>query len=595
MDPYALIPLISCVLCTGFCLSVWSGPATLDDRRRRLHTRVLMALFALFTALGTGFRLGLGPTVDAFCLHGSALVLIAIGPAALTACFALALRPHTRARRWALVLHGTAILLFAIELHTQSAFAGLTQTRFGVQAVPGPLFLPVVVYVIACGVVAFVTLSRALADSPNFDAKAGPFGWAVKLSVLLLLSVASVTDVILPLLGIESPRFATAGFGLVAAAALWSISARGGNHITVTPALISEHILHALNEGVAFLDVDGRVLLANESLGHMVGEDPRSLVGQTLEAQLPDFELAAARDRLDVECELHGLAGHAQPVSVSLSTVRDGRGTPLGRVVVLRDVRELKLLKSRLVMSGRLAAVGQMAAGIAHEINNPISFVRTNLGVLREHWQALDEALRGDVRDASIEEVLKDGEELITESVEGVDRAAGIVRDVRELSHAGPAGRVQGNLNHILERVIRLASSEMGPGVSIERRFGESCRAHVSPDQMTQVFVNLLTNAIHAVENKGHIVVESRRHDDRVEVSVIDDGSGVSETIRDRIFDPFYTTKEVGIGTGLGLSISHEIVRGHGGELVYAPNPSGGACFTVYLEASADRAADSAG
>jgi signal transduction histidine kinase len=332
------------------------------------------------------------------------------------------------------------------------------------------------------------------------------------------------------------------------------------------------------------------VLLANESLGHLVGADPRSFVGKPLDTYLPDFDLSDSRDRLDADCDLRDLAGHLQPVSLSVSTVRDSRGFALGRVVVLRDVRELKTLKSRLAMSGRLAAVGQMAAGIAHEINNPISFVRTNLGVLREHWRTIDASLHGDARDACIEDVLKDGEDLIAESVEGIDRAAGIVRDVRELSHAGPAGRIHANVNQILERVIRLASQEMGPGVSIERRFGDDCRAHVSPDQITQVFVNLLTNALHAVEGKGHVVIESRRQADRVEVSVIDDGSGIPESIRERIFDPFYTTKEVGVGTGLGLSISHEIVRGHGGELVYAPNPSGGACFTVYLAASPEGA-----
>jgi len=337
------------------------------------------------------------------------------------------------------------------------------------------------------------------------------------------------------------------------------------------------------------------VLLANESLGHLVGIDARSFVGRPLAPHLPELSLTRTPDRVELECELHATSGHTQPVSASISTVRDGRGTPLGRVVVLRDVREIKTIKNRLVMSGRLAAVGQMAAGIAHEINNPISFARTNLGVLKEHWKTIDAALVGAARDEAIESVLKDGEELIAESVEGIDRAAAIVRDVRELSHVGTAGHVHGNLNHILERVIRLVSPEMGPGVTIERRFGEGCRAQISPDQITQVFVNLLTNAVHAVQPKGRIIVESRRNADQVEVHIIDDGHGVSEEIRDRIFDPFYTTKEVGVGTGLGLSISHEIVRGHGGELVYAPNHPRGSCFSCYFAASPDREAESGG
>jgi len=586
MDPYALIPLVSCVLCTGYCLSVWSGPASPDDRRRNAYTRGLMGLFGAYSGLGFAYRLGIGDPFDAICLHASALVLIAIGPAAIMTCFALALRPHTRARRMAVLLYAAGALLMLVELKMRAVFGGIVQTRFGLQAVPGSMFMPVVCFVIACGVLAYVTLSRAVADSPNFDATMRPVQRLLRLSVVVLIGVASMTDVVLPRLGFETPRLTPAGFGLVAFAMLWTISRQGGAHITATPGLISEHILHALNDGVAFLDAEGRILLANDSLGHLVGTDSRMLVGRPLADHLPRFDLRDSRDRLDVDSELRDLAGHSQPVSLSISTVRNERGSPLGRVVVLRDVRELKTLKSRLVMSGRLAAVGQMAAGIAHEINNPISFVRTNLGVLREHWRTLDESLGAEARSAEIEDVLKDGEELIAESVEGIDRAAGIVRDVRELSHAGPAGRIQSNLNHILERVIRLASSEMGPGITIERRFGEDCVAHVSPDQMTQVFVNLLTNAIHAVEQRGHIVIESRRHGDRLEVSVIDDGMGIPEAIRERIFDPFYTTKEVGDGTGLGLSISHEIVRAHGGELAYAPNPEGGACFTVHLAAA---------
>jgi len=586
VDPYALIPLVSCVLCTGYCLSVRSGPVSLDDRLRDKYTRGLMGLFAVFCGLQVGYRVGGSPAVVGFCLHASALVLIAIGPVAVATCFRMSLRPHARARGWAMLIYTLGAVLIAAELSTRSTFVGIEHRAFGVRALLGPLFLPVVAYALTSGVVAFITLSGAISDSPDFDKRGPRFGRVMRVAIVALLIVTPITDVILPLLDRDAPQLASLGFGLVSLTSLWTLSQRDGGHLTATPALISEHILHALNEGVAFLDVNGQILLANESAGHLLGDDPVRLVGRVLADHLPDFSIDSAPDRLDVECELEDLAGQTQPVSLSLTTVRDERGMPLGRVVVLRDVRELKTLKSRLVLSGRLAAVGQMAAGIAHEINNPISFVRTNLGVLREHWEALDGALQGSARDAEIEEVLKDGEELIAESVEGVDRAAGIVRDVRELSHAGPAGRIHMNVNQIVERVIRVMSSDMSAGITIERRFGPDCRAYVSPDQMTQVFVNLLTNAIHAVDQQGHIVIESRCHSDMVEVSVIDDGRGVSEAIRDRIFDPFYTTKEVGVGTGLGLSISHEIVRGHGGELIYSPTPTGGACFTVHLAAS---------
>jgi PAS domain S-box-containing protein len=583
MHPFAFAPLIGCVLCTAYCMAVWLGVSDLEERRRRRLTRVLFGLFAAYAGCEAAWNLLGDPVAGLPYLHASTAVLLAIGPMAVITTLRLALRPHRLAKRGAVAVTLAAIGFLVLEQATGWMYQGLEVTAWGVNPIPGPLYPLVYVFVLSCGAVAYFIFKEAVGDSPQFEP--GPGGFFILVGIGAAVLATCLTDAVLPVMGIPAPRLASLALGLLAVSVVWTMNQSGGQSVVATPSLISEHILHSLNEGVAFVDLEGRVLLANEGLGHLMGTDSQMLVGASFSEHLPSLDLTRAQERIDIECELQTTYRSKILVAASLSTVRDQRGEALGLVVVLRDVRELKVLRNRLATSGRLAAVGQMAAGIAHEINNPISFVRTNLGVLREHWQAVETAFKSSRLDPVLEEVLKDGEELIAESVEGIDRAAAIVRDVRELSHAGSGGCLNANLNELLDRVIRLVSPQIGPNVTIDRRFDEDCRAEIRPDQISQVFINLLTNAVHAVGDEGRILIETSRGDDHVEIRISDNGCGIPANDRDRIFDPFYTTKEVGVGTGLGLSISHEIVRGHGGELLLLNGSDPGSTFCVRLAA----------
>jgi len=160
------------------------------------------------------------------------------------------------------------------------------------------------------------------------------------------------------------------------------------------------------------------------------------------------------------------------------------------------------------------------------------------------------------------------------------------VRDVREFSHAGHRERELADLNELLDQVIRVAAPEIGSGISIDRRYGELPLVLCSPQQLKQVFLNLTVNAIHAVDGSGTVVITTRAERNHVRVWIDDDGCGIPDSLLERIFDPFFTTKEVGQGTGLGLSISHEIIRGHGGEIIIEPKAEVGSCFAVTLPLS---------
>jgi signal transduction histidine kinase len=245
-----------------------------------------------------------------------------------------------------------------------------------------------------------------------------------------------------------------------------------------------------------------------------------------------------------------------------------------------QDPRELADLRLQLVTSARLVAVGELAAGIAHEINNPLAFVRSNLTQLESIWKEL-RVLPAPPEHA---ELLRDVDSLFEESIEGVDRAAEIVRSVRSFAHAGSATREPTDLRPLLENVLHVASAQLRSRVNVLREFDDALpRVVCAPQQLRQVFLNLVVNAAQAVDAGGHVLVATRREGDHVIVSVADDGCGIPPEVIDRIFDPFFTTKPVGVGTGLGLGIAHQIVSSHGGEIQVESTPGTGTVFRVRL------------
>lgn len=264
----------------------------------------------------------------------------------------------------------------------------------------------------------------------------------------------------------------------------------------------------------------------------------------------------------------------------------------------LENAREEQKTASRaLVTSGRLAAVGQLAAGVAHEINNPLTYVRTNIALILDGWVDLWKRLRtGEPVDLQ-DPLVIEGEGMLCESLEGLDRALQIVRDIKGLAHGG--SRDQGarqlvDLNDLLDGVLRVASPQLGTGIEVERRYEPIPSVPAEGQELKQVFLNLVLNANHAMGMSGRLTISTESQGDTVVVHVEDDGPGIDDAVLGQIFDPFFTTKPVGDGTGLGLSISYEIVRRHDGELRVESERGRGSRFSVVLPATVhpDGAAD---
>ena len=360
---------------------------------------------------------------------------------------------------------------------------------------------------------------------------------------------------------------------------VWSF-VRYGDSILV-PEGLTARMLRSLPDGLASLSMSGRVRAANERLAALLGLTTEQLAGRWLGRFLSADVLNPPRELRDVECRLLPVQGAPVDVSVSTLVNRDKRGKPGGIVLIVRDLREVVALRSRLLTSGRMAAVGELAAGIAHELNNPIAYVRSNLSVLREHVDTLRKALTS--APPGLEAVLAEAEEIVEESLEGMDRAAGIVRDVREFSHAGSGGRHVADLRDLVEQSARVARLQTPQGAVIEVACEGLPSLECEPQRLKQLFLNLLVNAGQAVADGGHIRVGGEPAEGGVLLRFRDDGNGIAPEHLERIFDPFFTTKPVGVGTGLGLAIAFRIVEEHSGRIEVSSAPGAGTEFRVWL------------
>ncbi|UXI68092.1 ATP-binding protein [Tahibacter amnicola] len=254
--------------------------------------------------------------------------------------------------------------------------------------------------------------------------------------------------------------------------------------------------------------------------------------------------------------------------------------------------RELTDTQSQLLQSEKMASVGQLAAGVAHEINNPIAFVRSNLHTLKGYMESIlagIETVRtasggaAEVEAAELEFLREDIPSLLEESIEGATRVEKIVKDLKEFSHVDEAEWQKVDLHAGLETTLNVAAHEIKYKAEVIRDYGELPLVECLPFQINQVFLNLLVNAAHAIDSRGTITVRTGVDEDVAWVQVVDTGRGIEPAVVHRIFEPFFTTKPVGVGTGLGLSVSYGIVQKHGGTIEVASKVGVGSIFTVRL------------
>ncbi|WP_241093461.1 ATP-binding protein [Xanthomonas sp.] len=381
-------------------------------------------------------------------------------------------------------------------------------------------------------------------------------------------------------------------------------------------------------EGLMVFRADGRLVLANSaSRGHLCrsdASDNRSL-GERLTQLLPGDALSQARSSGrwtgSLPTEEHVVLAHLY----FYADAGDGDGADPGHYLVLiqgiegqqdyeqelqqrhAELRQAYLrlngAQEKLLQSEKMASIGQLAAGVAHEINNPIGYVHSNLGSLQEYLRSLftlieayERALRApdpkalipeidDIRTRfDIDFISRDLPQLMAESREGIERVTRIVRDLKDFSYSGRDESWKlVDLHSGLESTINIIWNELKYKVTLDRRYGNLPLVECLPSELNQVYMNLLLNAGQAIGERGTIVVSTGQDGEEVWIEFKDSGAGIPADLLQRIFDPFFTTKPVGSGTGLGLSISYGIINKHHGRIDVTSTVGEGSSFRIVI------------
>jgi PAS domain S-box-containing protein len=388
----------------------------------------------------------------------------------------------------------------------------------------------------------------------------------------------------------------------------------------------TENIIQNMNSALIVVDMDGRITFCNPPAGRILGEEASALCGrlvwswfsgETGDESLLARTLSGGASFKGAERIITRADGTPVPIGISCSPFFDSAGEKIGAVAIFQDLTEVKQLQSQVLQTEKMASIGQLAAGVAHEINNPMGFIHANLFQMAEYltdlrrvWDCIDELLRviekGEIEavrtaarefadlsdEVDMAYLISDLGKAIRESQEGSERIRHIVQDLRDFSHHDTGERVLADVNQCLDSTATIVWPMMRQIVVLEKEYQDLPSIHCYPMQIKQVFMNLLVNAYQSIEARvgengemGKIWLRTRNQNGGVVAEVSDTGVGIPESCIDRIFDPFFTTKKVGSGTGLGLSTSFSIVKRHGGTMTVESKVGKGTTFSVFLPA----------
>jgi two-component system, NtrC family, sensor histidine kinase HupT/HoxJ len=383
-------------------------------------------------------------------------------------------------------------------------------------------------------------------------------------------------------------------------------------------------VLSSMSDILVVCDRNGRIEEVNPSLQAFSGGRMDDLIGRPLFELFADDGSRDAAERMfvghgergvqDCELNLRGADGGAMPVSLNCTPRFNHAGSQVGVVITGRPVGELRRAyqalreahddlqrtQQQLLQAEKLASLGRLVAGVAHELNNPISFVLGNVHALARYAQRLEHylgALHGGVpadaladlrRELRIDPLLADLPSLIEGTVEGAERTRDIVDSLKRFSAADRDSFQSFNLTQVIERAVHWVSKASAENFRVEQDIPEGINVYGSPGQLQQVVMNLVQNARDATAGCADpcLTIRAEQVGDQVAVVFRDNGPGIPEADLARVFDPFFTTKPVGKGTGLGLAISYGIMDRHGGKLTAANRPEGGAEFVMTVPLS---------
>jgi two-component system sensor histidine kinase HydH len=336
----------------------------------------------------------------------------------------------------------------------------------------------------------------------------------------------------------------------------------------------SQNVVESISNGVFSVDKQGSLVSLNSVASTMFGISPAEALHRHYCDLLVDgscrLEPTIERGERILEKEMvcRTLGGKEMVVSVSASQLKSREGEVLGAVVVLRDLHQIRSLENQLRRSERLASMGQMVAGIAHELRNPLSSLRGVAKYFERKYGTVPED--SDYANLMIQEV---------------DRLNRVITDLLRFAQPVHPRREEIILKAVVDHALRLCSTEIEDrGINVEQDFADDLPdVQADSDLLVQALVNLFLNAVEAMKDGGHLKISLGSGEESIEIMIADDGTGISSEEREHIFDPFFTTKPG--GTGLGLAIVHSIVEAHSGKIYVDSAPGKGTTFRIELPA----------
>ncbi|PHR84717.1 MAG: hypothetical protein COA59_04930 [Colwellia sp.] len=364
-------------------------------------------------------------------------------------------------------------------------------------------------------------------------------------------------------------------------------------------------IMNTIPCSLLLLDHQGIIQECNPEASKLFLKDKNEIINKNIAVFLP--ALATLDGKFDTEIVLKSmeeslLAPNFDNPCIEFSGRKIAITESVNYLLTISDINErkhsqkaLSALSQQLVNAEKLASIGQLSAGIAHEINNPIGYIRSNLDMLADYIKPLisyiniiktserDESAKAFYQEEDLDYILNDIKPLIASSLEGTVRISKIVKDLGNYAHVGNKEPEPFFIDKLIEQSLTLVANELKYKVNIVKCLNANVSVMGFPQKLLQVFINMLVNASHAIKSTGRISIHSCIDQDEIKISFEDNGSGISQIDLKNIFNPFFTTKPVGKGTGLGLHIVRTIIDEHQGRIDVSSIIDKGSKFDIYL------------
>jgi len=364
-------------------------------------------------------------------------------------------------------------------------------------------------------------------------------------------------------------------------------------------------IMNTIPCALLLLNDQGIIQECTPEASKLFSKNKNEIINENIAVFLP--ALATLDGKFDTETALKNLeesllAPNFKNPYIEFSGRKISIKESISYLLTITDINErkhsqkaLSALNQQLVNAEKLASIGQLSAGIAHEINNPVGYIRSNIDMLSDYIKPLisyitivnateqQESAQAIYREEDLDYILNDIEPLIASSLEGTIRISNIIKDLGNYAHNDNKEPELICIDKLIEQSLTLVANELKYKVNIVKSLNANVSVMGFPQKLLQVFINMLVNASHAITNNGRISINSNINQDEINITFEDNGSGISQTHLKNIFDPFFTTKPVGKGTGLGLHIVRSIIDDHNGRIEVSSIVGKGSTFNIYL------------